>query len=108
MEIGNVTLYREKSVVHKFAGLSEDDGSREIPVLTLRSNRITIPVKTKVSTIQVIVRGQNIPGTMRMASVVVDEIRRDAGVLQDARTVDWESLWRRRISRFEMDYNPEN
>lgn len=107
VEIGTLTLFREKSVVHQFAELDEE-GARDIPVLTLRSNRITIPVKTKLSTIIAIVRGQNIPGTMRMAAVVVEEIRRDPNILQDAAAFDWETMWRRKVSKYEADYNPEN
>lgn len=53
-------------------------------------------------------RGQNIPETMRMAAVVVDEIRRDANVLKDPDATDWESLWRRKVSKFENDYNRQN
>ncbi|MGE3332832.1 MAG: hypothetical protein AB7I36_04265 [Rhodospirillaceae bacterium] len=107
VEIGTLTLFREKSVVHSFGALDEE-GQRDIPVLTLRSNRITIPVKTKISTIMAIVRGQNIPGTMRMAAVVVEEVRRDPNILQDAGSFDWENMWRRKVSKYELDYNPEN
>ncbi len=107
-DIGTITLYREKSVVHQFSGLSEDEGARDVPVLSLRSNRITIPIKTKMSTVMIVVRGQNIPGTMRMTSVVVDEIRRDAQALTDPKSVDWETFWRRKVSKYENDYNPQN
>ena len=108
LEIGTLTLYREKSLVHKFSGLGDDaDDAREKPLLSLRSNRITIPVKTKMATVQVVVRGQNIPGTMRMAAVVVDEIRRDPNALQDPKDVDWETFWRRKISKYESDYMRE-
>lgn len=108
VEIGTLTLFREKSVVHQFAELDEDEEARDVPVMTLRSNRITIPVKTKLSTVMAIVRGQNIPGTMRMAAVVVEEIRRDPNIMQDAKSFDWDAMWRRRVSKFELDYNPVN
>jgi hypothetical protein len=108
IEIGTITLFREKSIVHRVEELNEDDSGAAPPALILRSNRITIPVKTKINTIMVIVRGQNIPGTMRMAAVVVDEIRRDVNMLQDPGDVDWDSLWRRKISKYENDYNREN
>ena len=100
-EIGTITLYREKSVVHRVEELNDDDGGAVPPALIMRSNRITIPFKNKVNTIMVVVRGQNVPGTMRMAAVVVDEIRRDANVFQDPDSVDWESLWRRKTSKYE-------
>jgi hypothetical protein len=103
-EIGTITLYREKSVVHRVEELNDDDGGAAPPAMILRSNRVMIPIKTKMSTIPVVVRGQNIPGTMRMAAVVVDEIRRDANSLTDPDATDWESLWRRKISKYESDY----
>ena len=75
-EIGTATLYREKSVVHRAEELNdEDDGGVAPPALIMRSNRITIPVKTATSTVMVVVRGQNIPGTMRMAAQSI-EIRK--------------------------------
>ena len=43
---------------------------------------------------------------MRMAAVVLDEIRRDQNVLREGDTVDWHSLWRRKVSRYENDYTP--
>ena len=107
-EIGTITLYREKSVVHKVEELNEDDGGNAPPALTMRSNRITIPVKTAESTIMIVVRGQNIPGTMRMAAIVVDEVRREANVLKEPDAVDWERLWRRKVSKYENDYNRQN
>ena len=108
VDIGTITLYREKSIVHKFAGLSDENDARETPVLQLRSNRVTIPAKTALNTVMVVVRGQNIPGTMHMTALVVDELRRHAGVIQDPGSVDWEGLWRRRVSRYESDHNSEN
>ena len=107
-EIGTITLYLEKSVVHRVEELNEDDGGATPPALIMRSNRITIPVKTAMSTIMAVVRGQNVPGTMRMAAVVVDEIRRDGNVFKDPDAVDWESLWRRKTSKYENDYNRQN
>jgi hypothetical protein len=108
LEIGTLTLFREKSVVHTFADLTEDANTRDTPVLSLRSNRVTIPIKTRMSTILAVVRGQNIPGTMRMTSVVVEEIRRDPAILQDPKSVDWSTLWRRKVSKYEADYNQQN
>ena len=107
-EIGTITLYREKSVIHLAEELNSDDGGAVPPALIMRSNRITIPVKTKLSTIMAVVRGQNIPGTMRMAAIVVDEVRRDSNVFQDPDAVDWDSLWRRKTSKYENDYNRQN
>lgn len=107
-EIGTITLYREKSVVNRVEELNDEDDGKVPPALIMRSNRITIPIKTALSTTIAVVRGQNIPGTMRMVSVVVDEIRRDANALKDPDAIDWESLWRRKVSKYENDYNRQN
>ena len=107
VEIGTITLFREKSIVYQ-EGALDDDSQRDVPAMTLRSNRVTIPVKTKISTIMVIVRGQNIPNTMRMAAVAVEEIRRDPNILHDPMAFDWENMWRRKVSKYELDYNPDN
>jgi hypothetical protein len=108
IEFGSITLYREKSVVYRFVELEEDESPHDEPVLQIRSNRITIPAKTKISTVAVAVRGQNITGTMRMAASVLDEIRRDANLLVGGGNVDWDSQWRRRMSKYELDFNPAN
>ena len=108
VEIGTLTLFREKSVVHKFTELNDDESADDEPVLSLRSNRVTIPIKTKMASVMVVVRGQNIPSTMRMTSVVVDEIRRDADVIHEAAEFDWDSMWRRKVSKYEADYNADN
>jgi hypothetical protein len=108
IEIGTITLFREKSVIHRVEELNDDDGGAVPPAMILRSNRVMIPIKTKMANIPVVVRGQNIPGTLRMASVVVDEIRRDQNVLTDPDATDWDSLWHRKISKYEADYNTQN
>lgn len=106
IEVGAITLYREKSTVHRFGGADDAHGNE--PALELRSNRVTIPIKTRVENIMVVVRGQNVPSTLRMTSLVIDEIRRDEGLLHDAVSHDWETFWVRKISNYEADYNPEN
>jgi hypothetical protein len=105
IEVGTITLYREKSTVHRFAAESGDGGA---PALVVRSNRVTIPIKTQVDNIIVVVRGQNVPGTLRMTSLVIDEFRRDEGLLHDAAAHDWETFWGRKVSAYENDYNPDN
>ena len=102
-EIGNLTLYREKSTVHHFAELGDDESDE--PVLEIRSNRITIPLKIGNKSYNCVIRGQNIPVTLRMTGLVVDQFRRDPGMIREAADVDWESRWIRRLSSYESDYN---
>ena len=65
VEIGNLTLYREKSTVHRFAELGEG----EEQLLEIRSNRLTLPLKLADHTYKCVVRGQNMPATLRLAGV---------------------------------------
>ena len=77
IEIGAITLYREKSTVHRFSSGSGDQNGE--PALMIRSNRVVIPIKTRVENITAVVRGQNVPSTLRMTALVIDEFRRDEG-----------------------------
>ena len=106
IEVGAITLYREKSTVHRFSSNSNDKGNE--PELEIRSNRVTIPIKTRVDNMTAVVRGQNVPSTLRMTALVIDEFRRDETLLHDASNHDWETFWARKISTYENDYNPEN
>ena len=64
LEIGNLTLYREKSTVHRFSELADSEG--EEGILEIRSNRITIPLKLADTTYNCVVRGQNMSSTLRL------------------------------------------
>lgn len=103
VEIGNLTLYREKSTVHHFAELGEG----EEQLLEIRSNRLTLPLKLADHTYNCVIRGQNMPSTLRLAGVVVDQYRRDPGMIHEAKDMDWENLWVRRLSQYESNYNPD-
>ncbi len=105
-DIGNLTLFREKSTVHRFVEFGEDESDE--PVLEIRSNRITVPLKLADNTYHCVIRGQNIPSTLRLTGLVVDHFRRDPGFIHDPESLDWENLWVRRVSNYESDYNPEN
>ncbi|MCA9218754.1 MAG: hypothetical protein KDA71_00425, partial [Planctomycetales bacterium] len=106
IEFGTITLYREKSVVHRFGPLAATE-AEPAPELVITSNRVMIPIKTTVDNFNVVVRGQNVTGAMRMTSVVIDEFRRDENLLYDPGALDWESFWQRKISNYERDYNDD-
>ncbi|MEQ8733513.1 MAG: hypothetical protein RIC29_01200 [Rhodospirillaceae bacterium] len=102
-EIANLTLYREKSTVHRFDELG--DGAKEEKVLEIRSNRIILPLKLKDKTYSCVLRGQNMPATLRLAGMVIDQFRRDPNIVHDAKDMDWESRWMRGQSSYESNYN---
>ncbi|NKB44992.1 MAG: hypothetical protein GKS03_12010 [Alphaproteobacteria bacterium] len=103
-EFDNLTLYREKSTVHRFAELGDSEGEEQ--VLEIRSNRLTVPLKLADHTFNCVIRGQNMASTLRLTGFVVDQFRRDPGMVHDAKDIDWESLWVRRLSTYESTYNP--
>ncbi len=105
-EIGNLTLFREKSTVHRFIELGEDESDE--PILKIRSNRIVVPLKLADTTYTCIIRGQNMSSTLRLTGLVIDQFRREPGMVHDAAGMDWEGLWTRRVSTYEADYNPDN
>ncbi len=104
-QIGNLTLYREKSTVHRFDESGEADGVETL--MEVRANRLTIPLKLGDHTHQCVVRGQNMPTTLRIAGLVIDQFRRDPNMIADAKEIDWDSRWVRRLSQYEANYIPE-
>ena len=73
--ISGITLFREKSTVHRFGfgGNHADDDA----VLAVRSNRVTLPLKSGEITEQVVVRGQNVPATLRLTALVIEQFNRN-------------------------------
>lgn len=103
IDIGNITLYRDKSTVHRFTHSGATSGDET--VLSVMSNRAVVPLKTQVDNFTAVVRGFSVPGTMRMVSIAIDEFRRDESLLYDPLRLDWDSQWRRRMSSYDSDYN---
>ncbi|SDH23567.1 hypothetical protein [Roseospirillum parvum] len=97
-----LTLYREKSTVHRFG----DSGASEA-ALVVRSNRIAMTLERDGIREQVVVRGQNIAATLRLTAVVLDQFRRDSGSFRREQPVDWNELWLHRVSDYERLHNPE-
>ena len=106
-EIGTLTLYREKSIVHRVDELGLDDEGDNEPALTLRSCRVTLPLKIKDRSVNLVVRGQNIPSTLRLTGMVIDQFRRDPNILHDPTAVDWENRYRKSLSPYEADFNQD-
>ena len=99
-----LTLYREKSTVHRFAELGDGEGEEQ--VMEIRSNWLTISIKLADHTYNCVVRGQNMAATLCFTGFVVDQFHRDPGMVHEAKDIDWESLWIRRLSSYESTYNP--
>lgn len=104
--VGTITLYREKASVYRVDTL--DEGETEEALMVLCSNRVTIPVKLHKAEKRLIVRGQNIPATLRLVSVVLEVYRRDSDKLFSGGGVDWESKWSTVQSPYDRDFNEES
>ncbi|MGB0697539.1 MAG: hypothetical protein ACPGOY_17945 [Rhodospirillaceae bacterium] len=104
--IGPITLFREKTSVHQFGDAAV--GMEQETSFVIRSNRIILELGASHRTQQAVIRGQNIPSTLRLAAMVVDRFLRDSQVFSGQSAVDWEELWSRKISDHERHFMNES
>ncbi|MFA7430947.1 MAG: hypothetical protein WCZ23_12375 [Rhodospirillaceae bacterium] len=106
--ISPITLFREKSTVHRF-GFSGAEGGDEA-VLSIRSNRVTLNLKSSGIQETVVVRGQNIPSTLRLTSLVVERFNRHPTIFsdEDVTQQDWLENWIQRVSSYERQFMQES
>jgi len=101
--IGNIILSREKTSV-----LPKDlEGTKE-PYFVLRSNRTAFTLAVPPATDTVVVRGHNLPGTIRMTATIVDQFTEDKSVLRDTDGIGWRPLWNKLQSGYERRHVPDN
>lgn len=103
--IDPITLYREKSIVHRFGAESRSDA-----VLQVRSNRLTMSLRSTDRTENVVIRGQNISSTLRLAALVIDQFEHNQTLFSDHsyQQMDWRDLWQARQSSYEKRFLPES
>ncbi|GEO81214.1 hypothetical protein [Pararhodospirillum oryzae] len=104
--IGPISLFREKTTVHQIGG--GRPGPIEEGALVIRSNRIILELTTSVRKEQVVVRGQTVPSTLRVAALVVERFLRDPQIFHRDDPVDWEDLWVRKRSDYDRRFSPES
>lgn len=106
--ISAITLFREKSTVHRFGfgGQHADDDA----VFQIRSNRVSLQLKSAGIVENVVVRGQNIPSTLRMTSIVLDQFNQTPSLFsdQDHHPMNWGEVWKQRLSSYERHFQPES
>ncbi|TAN50150.1 MAG: hypothetical protein EPN26_10500 [Rhodospirillales bacterium] len=83
----SITLFREKTVI-----VARHQGQEEV-LATVKSNRILLPLGNKMRRETIIVRGRNLPDTLRLASLIIAEARRSSSLLDREMPVDWRRLW---------------
>lgn len=106
--ISGITLYREKSTVHRF-GFAGDHGEDDA-VLQVRSNRVSLQLKASGVEDSVVVRGQNIASTLRLTSLVLEQFNRNPTMFSDESFThwDWMEHWKQRQSSYERQFMPES
>lgn len=102
-----ITLFREKTVVNDVS--SEKSMEDDIPVIMLRSNRVVFNYRPAAGDpLRVIVRGQNIPATLRMVYVVMNYLENNGERLSLHYLISfpWEKSWARVFSEYEKEFRP--
>jgi len=101
----SINLSREKSVICRVS-----DGPKPTPLLELRSNRLAVSVKWEERTQEFVVRGQSVPASLRMASLVIDSLVDDPMLFspENLQPFDWEAKWLARRSTYERRYRANN
>ncbi len=107
--IGPTTLYREKSVIHRFDDRA-GSGRDQDPNWVLKSNRLTMEVAARSETNTVVVRGHNVAGALRMAAIVAERFMRDPHIFRAGNPYppEWGTLWERKVSGYERQFNRDN
>lgn len=107
--IGPITLYREKSIVHRFDDRAETD-SDPLSNWVLKSNRLTMEVSNRSQTEVVVVRGHNVAGVLRLAALVAERFLRDPAIFSPHNPYppEWVDLWDRKVSDYERHFNRDN
>ncbi|WP_404380372.1 hypothetical protein [Caenispirillum salinarum] len=104
--VTGITLFREKTTVHSFSFDAGSEGNAA--AMSIRSNRIAMTLKAPDVTETVVVRGQNIPSTLRCAAMVVETFTRNPMVFRKDDAVDWAEKWENRQSSYERKFVPES
>ncbi|MCA1941520.1 MAG: hypothetical protein LDL26_11020 [Caenispirillum bisanense] len=100
-----ITLFREKTTVHKFSFDTASEGGQA--AMSIRSNRIAMVLKSADVNETVVVRGQNIPCTLRAAAMVYEVFSRNPFAFRNEAGTDWTAKWDQRLSSYERQFVPE-
>ncbi len=104
--IGPISLFREKTSVHHFGDVLTDPD--QDTSFVIRSNRIILELMASHRKEQVVVRGQNIPSTLRLVSLVVERFLRDPQTFHRENPPDWPDMWKRLQGDYERRFHPES
>ncbi|GAB3450235.1 hypothetical protein GCM10027396_25810 [Insolitispirillum peregrinum] len=76
----------------------------------IRSNRVSMQLKADGFTENLVVRGQNIPSTLRLTSMVLERFNQNPAMFSNlgTDTTDWSELWKQRTSSYEKQFQRES
>ena len=99
MYLLNTTMLREKFIIH------EGDGKNE-PMVAV-GNRLALPLISKSGKIHetLVVRGQNMHTTLRMAAMITRTFYNDGPILNRSPSYPWHPNWQEHLPPFEKTNN---
>ena len=103
-DVGTLTLYREKSLF--FDGAHPGPDLEPFARLAIRANRIVCPLNADGRVRQLVVRGHNIPTTLRFAGRLVDAFKADRMALDGDSAMDWQTVYDTVLSDYERSFVP--
>lgn len=104
-DVGTLTLYREKSLF--FDGAHPGPDLEPFARLAIRSNRIVCPLGADGRVRQLVVRGHNIPTTLRLAGRLIDAFKGDRMSLDADSALDWKTLHDAVLSDYDRAFVPK-
>ena len=103
-DVGTLTLYREKSLF--FDGAHPGPDLEPFARLAIRSNRVVCPLNADGRVRQLVVRGHNIPTTLRLTGRLVDAFKADRMALDSDSAMDWTTLYDTVLSDYDRAFIP--
>ncbi|MBN2751398.1 MAG: hypothetical protein JXQ84_01700 [Rhodospirillaceae bacterium] len=103
LNIGTLTLYREKTLY--FDGAHPGPDLEPYAKLAIRANRIAVTLSSDQVKEHVVVRGHNIPSTLRLAGLVLNAFKADP---IGFRAQKWGHLADTALSDYDRNYAPES
>ncbi|WP_337997970.1 hypothetical protein [Oleispirillum naphthae] len=103
LDIGSLTLYREKTLF--FDGAHPGPDLEPYAKLAIRANRVTFALRAGEQTERIVVRGQNVPSTLRLSGMILDSFKADPAAFQ---LLGWGRLSGDALSDYDRAYMPES
>jgi len=104
LTVGTLTLYREKSAF--FDGAHPGPDLEEYARLIICANRVTWMLTNGPIKERLVVRGHNVPCTIRLTALIIDAFKTNPTALSTSNKTDWPQLFSDATSDYDKNYNP--